>query len=161
MFELHHDPFTQWLETQQGTKPGVYQPGAMMGAPPLGWRICVGKSMIVYRVDPVDPATVILVLIERESKRAALHSPFGDLIRFIKLLHRSDTGLTHVNGHINAVSWRPDDGLETPRMKPFYVKHLGGHYFTDACGTEWVRGSIDEALRLLEQRRSAKRRGVR
>ena len=148
MFQLHLDPFTRWLEGQ-GTKPGVYQPGAMFGSPPLGWQISVGRSSVVYRVDPADPATLILVLIEREKTRTGLHSPFGDLIRFLKLLHQSQTGITHVNGHINAVSWRPDDSLDTPRMKPFYVKHLGGHYFTDETGTEWVRGSVELALRML------------
>ena len=158
MFQLHLDPFTRWLEAQ-GRKPGLYQPGGMFGYPPLGWELSVGRSKVVYRVDPAQAETLILVLIARDSSRAGLHSPFGDLIRFLSLLKQSDVGITHVNGHINAVSWRPEDGLTTPRMRPFYVKHLGGHYFTDENGTEWVRGSLDEAfLQLTASMKSRKQR---
>ena len=71
------------------------------------------------------------------------------------MLRKSDTGVTHVNGHINAVSWRPKDSLDTFRMKPFYVEHLGGHYFTDSEGTEWVRGSLETAFKLLASREYA------
>ena len=126
MAKLHRDPFTQWLEAQ-GITPGIYQPAGMMGFPPLGWQLVVGRSLVVYRVAPEDPATLIVVLVERQTNRRGIHSPFADLIRFLALLRKSDTGVTHVNGHINAVSWRPKDSLDTFRMKPFYVEHLGGH----------------------------------
>ncbi len=149
MAGLFKDAFTAWLETQ-GIVPKIYQPGGLFG-PPLGWEISLGRSRIVYRVDPSDTTTLILGMIERDQDRQGLYSPFADLVRFIKTLHQSRAGLTHVNGHINAVSWRPEDSLDTARMKPFYVKHLGGRYFTDEQGVEWVRGSVAGALEALER----------
>lgn len=142
MFRLFRDLFTEWLTTH-GTKPGLYQPGGMMGYPPLGWQISIGESMIVYRVAPEEPETLILILIEREKARRGLHSPFADLIRFLILIRRSGSGVTQVRGHINAVSWRPDDSLEGTQIRSFYLQHLGCHSFNDEQGTEWVQGSLE------------------
>lgn len=151
MFQLYPDPFTQWLEAQ-GAKPDVHHTAAGMEAPAPGWQVQVGQSVIVYRIEPADPAAVNLVLIESKAKRSGLRSAFGDLIRFIRLLHRSDTGLTHVQ----ALSRHPADDPESRRMEAFCMRRLGFHVFTDAGGTGWVRGSIEEALRLHELRCASK-----
>jgi hypothetical protein len=118
----------------------------MFGCPPIGWQHTLRGTSIVYAVRPEQPETLHIIMFEREQDRAGLGSPFAGLIRFLRLIHRSDSGVTHITGRINAIEGRPSDSLTTERMKPFYVEHLGGHYITDEQGTEWVRGSVAGAL---------------
>ncbi|WP_166647244.1 hypothetical protein [Prosthecobacter fusiformis] len=148
MARLFKDRFTQWLEAQ-GTPPEIYQPGGIFGCPPMGWQHTQHGTSIVYVVQKDEPEVLHIIMFEREQGRAGLGSPFARLIRFLRLLHRSDSGITHVTGRINAIEGRPADSLETARMKPFYVKHLSGHYFTDDQGIEWVSGSVAGALEAL------------
>jgi len=151
MARLFKDRFTQWLEAQ-GTPPEIYQPGGIFGCPPMGWQITLRGTSIVYGVRKEEPETLHIIMFEREQNRKGLISPFATMIRFLRLLHLSDSGITHVTGRIHAIEGRPADSLDTERMKPFYVEHLGGHYFTDSNGTEWVRGSLEVAFEMLAQK---------
>ncbi|GAA5149663.1 hypothetical protein GCM10023213_47670 [Prosthecobacter algae] len=152
MARFFKDCFTQWLEAQ-GSPPEIYQPGGFFGCPPMGWQHTQRGTAIVYVVRKEEPETLHIIMFEREQNRKGLGSPFATLIRFLRLIQRSDSGITHVTGRINAIEGRPADSLETERMKPFYTAHLGGHYFTDEQGIEWVRGSVAVALETLASTR--------
>lgn len=151
MARLFKDRFTQWLEAQ-GTPPEIYQPGGIFGCPPMGWQLSQRGTAIVYVVRKEEPGTLHIIMFEREQNRKGLASPFATLVRFLRLIQRSESGITHVTGRINAIEGRPADSLETERMKPFYTEHLGGHYMTDEQGIEWVRGSVAEALEALTKK---------
>lgn len=145
MPRLFKDRFTEWL-TAKGTPPSVYQPGGLLGYPPMGWEVKARGTSIVYVIRKEEPEVLLIIMLEREQNRKGLTSPFACLIRFLRLLDQSGAGVTHVIGRIHAIEGRPDDSLTTERMKPFYVEHLGGDFITDAEGTEWVRGSVKVAL---------------
>jgi len=149
MARLFKDRFTEWLMAQ-GTPPSVYQPGGLLGYPPMGWQVKVRGTAIVYVVRKEEPEVLLIIMFEREQNRRGLTSPFADLIRFLRLLEESKAGVTHVTGRIHAIEGRGADSLDTERMKPFYVKHLGGQYRIDKQGIEWVRGSVVEALKALD-----------
>ncbi|MBB5037706.1 hypothetical protein [Prosthecobacter dejongeii] len=152
MARLFKDRFTEWLITQ-GTPPSVYQPGGLLGYPPMGWEVKMKHCAIAYVVRPKDPATLVIIMFEREQRRSGLDSPFMDMIRFLSQVRRSDAGITHVTGRIHAIEGRPSDSLETQRMRPFYQIHLGGEYFTDETGVEWVRGSLEKAFEGLKRKK--------
>ena len=150
MARLFKDLFTQWLEAR-GTPPEIYQPGGFFGCPPMGWQHTQRGTAIVYVVRKEEPETLHIIMFEREHNRKGLVSPFATLIRFLRLLYLSESGITHVTGRINAIEGRPADSLDTERMMPFYVRHLRGHYMTDEHGIKWVRGSVAEALEAVSR----------
>ena len=148
------DPFTEWLECQ-GLKPRHYQPGGIFGAPPLGWQIAIGQSTIVYRVPKETPYLLIIVLIEREKQRSGLRSPFADIVRFLLLVRRGETGITEIHGHIAAVSWRPTDSLDDERLHAFYRRHLGVQDLHVKNGVLWVGGPLAPFVPPLSAHRAA------
>lgn len=141
MARLYHDPFTQWLEREQ-ISVSAYQPAAMFGAPPVGWQITVGRSTLVYRVPEEDPGLLIIVLFERQVTRKGLQSPFADIVRFLALVKKSAVGVVRVQGHVSAVSWRPEDSLENTQIGEFYRRYLGVEDLGVENGVEWVGGSL-------------------
>lgn len=151
MPRLFKDRFTEWL-IAQSTPPSVYQPGGLLGYPPMGWEVKMKHCAIAYVVRPKEPETLVIIMFERGPRRSGLNSSFKDMIRFLSLVSQSDAGITHVTGRIHAIEGRPSDSLETQRMRPFYQTYLGGEYFTDETGVEWVRGSLEKAFEGLSMK---------
>jgi type III secretion system regulator LcrR len=141
MFQLYDDPFTQYLR-QRGVAVGVYQPGGFLGFPPVGWRIQVGKSFFVYRVPEETPEILLIVLFEREGERNGLRSPFADIVRFISMVKKSKAPIHFIKGHVDVVSDRPADHLETDKIAAFYKRYLAAHHVSIENGIEWVAGDL-------------------
>lgn len=135
------DKFTQWLEAK-GMAVRLYQPGGTFGCPPVGWEVAIGYSNLAYRVPEESPETLIIVLIERQKERQGLRSPFADLVRFVTLVGRSGAGIRDIRGHVDAVSWRPEDSLESARIKAFYERHMGTHPVRSNNGREFVGAEL-------------------
>ena len=141
MFRLYEDPFTHYLRAK-GTEVKVYQPGAFLGLPAVGWRIRVGNSFIVYRIPEETPEILLLVLFERDGKRQGLLSPFSDLVRFVRLVKYSDLPIHYIKGLVDAVSQLPADHLKPEQIASFYTRYLGGKLVPETDGNEWVLGDV-------------------
>ncbi|GEP43708.1 hypothetical protein [Brevifollis gellanilyticus] len=123
MAKFFRDRFTDWLH-ERGMPPKLYQPAAMLGAPPVGWEMTVGQSTLVYRVPEETPHLLIIVLFERQTQRNGLRSPFADIVRFLSLVKKADVGITDIKGHVSATSDRPADSLENEGILAFYRRYL-------------------------------------
>lgn len=141
MFQLNEDPFTLYLR-EKGTEVKVYQPGAFLGLPAVGWRIRVGRSYFVYRIPDETPEILIIVLFEREGKRHGLLSPFADMVRFVRLVKNSGLSIHYIKGLVDIVSGRPADHLGPDQIAAFYTRYLGGRRTPGADGDEWVIGDL-------------------
>lgn len=140
---MHRDAFTLWLqENAPDLNPRVYQPGAFLGAPPIGWRIVIGRTAFVYRVPHDTPDVFYVVLIERASKRLALHSPFRDFVRLLTLIKQSGSGIRWIRGHVEPTSDRPSDALSRERILAFYRRYLTAVSIGCENGIEWYAGDI-------------------
>ena len=141
---MHRDAFTLWVQDNvPDLTPSLYQPGGFMGAPPVGWRIIIGRTAFVYRVPQESPELFYVVLIERASAaRAALHSPFRDFVRLLALIKQSATGIRWIRGHVEPTSDRPDDALSRERILAFYRRYLTAVSIGDENGVEWYAGDI-------------------
>jgi hypothetical protein len=135
------DLFTDWLR-KCGTAPKLYQPAAMLGAPPVGWEITVGQSTLVYRIPKETPHVLIIVLFERQTQRNGLRSPFADIVRFISLVKKADVGITDIKGHVSATSDRPADSLENEGILAFYRRYLKAVDLIAENDVLWVAGSL-------------------
>ncbi len=137
------DRFTQWLLVSPAApQPSLYQPGAFLGAPPLGWKISLGRTHFVYRV-PADAADVFyIVRIERAVGRTALHSPFLDLVRLLHLVQTSDCGIRWIRGHVEPVKDRPTDALSRERILAFYQRYLTAVHDGVENGIAWYGGDL-------------------
>lgn len=141
MFQLFRDPFTLWLESQHQV-PEVYQPAGFLGRPPVGWKITVGQSTLIYRVPVETPQTLIIVLFEKQQGRRGLRSPFRDIVRFISLVKRSGVNIQQIQGHIEATGDRPADSLENEKIAAFYKRYLGVNQLYVQNEVEWVGGDL-------------------
>lgn len=141
MFQLFRDPFTLWLESQHHV-PEVYQPAGFLGRPPVGWKITVGQSTLIYRVPVETPQTLIIVLFERQQGRTGLRSPFRDIVRFISMVKRSGVDIQRIQGHVEATGDRPADSLENEKIAAFYKRYLGVKLLHVQNEVEWVGGDL-------------------
>lgn len=141
MFRLFRDPFTQWLASQD-QEPEVYQPAGYLGRPPLGWKLTVGQSTLVYRVPAETPQTLIIVLFEKQQGRTGLRSPFRDIVRFISLVKHSGADIHCIQGHIEATGGRPADSLENEKIAAFYKRYLAANQLFVQNDIEWVAGDL-------------------
>ncbi len=141
MARLFRDPFTCWLEDQK-IPLTVYQPAGFLGAPPVGWRVFLGHSSLVYRVPEESPQTLIIILFERQTDRQGLRSPFADIVRFISLIKKSGADIHRIQGHIEAVTDRPADSLENAKIVAFYKRYLAANQLFVDNGVEWVAGDL-------------------
>ncbi len=139
------DPFTQWLETQ-GIHAEVYQPGGIFGFPPMGWQLKLRRSSIAYVVREDKPDTLLVIMFEREQSRAGLGSPFADFVRFVSLVKNSCSGVTRIQGRVEASEDRPKDSLEKQRIAGFYRNYLGGIDSMEGTDVEWVVGELEELV---------------
>jgi hypothetical protein len=137
------DAFTLWLE-QHGpvAAPKIYQPGGFFGAPPVGWQIVVGRTTFVYRVPPETPDVLYIVLIERGAGRQALHSPFADMVRLLRLIQHSATGIRWIRGHVEPTKTRPANALSRERILAFYQRYLTTVSVGFENGIEWFGGDL-------------------
>lgn len=142
MARLLKDPFTLWLEAR-GHSVEVYQPGGMFGCPPMGWQVRLRRSSIAYVVRQEQPDTLIIIMFEREEGRSGLGSPFADFVRFVSLVKGSGTGITRIQGRVEAPEEPPPDSLDKARMTGFYHRHLGGKDVREGEQVEWVVGELD------------------
>ncbi len=148
------DAFTCWLE--QNGPPGpakLYHPGACLGASPVGWELVVGRTRFVYRVPAESPDVFYIVLIARGPARHALHSPFADLVRLLRLVQRSGTGIRWIRGHIEPVKKRPADALARERILAFYARYLTAVSRGFENGIEWFGGDLAAFSWSAEKRR--------
>jgi hypothetical protein len=141
MRTFFRDLFTDWLH-ECGTVPKLYQPAAMLGAPPVGWEITVGQSTLVYRIPEETPNVLIIVLFERQTQRQGLRSPFADIVRFISLVKKADVGITDIKGHVSATSDRPADSLENESILGFYRRYLKVVDLIVENEVLWVAGAM-------------------
>lgn len=140
MPRLYKDRFTQWLEAR-GTPADVYQPGGMLGCPPMGWQITLRRCTISYTVRSEAPDTLIVILFERAQKRQGLGSSFADFVRFVSLVKQS--GIARIQGRVLATERRPEDSLESERMTGFYHRYLGGKDVAEGENVTWVVGEME------------------
>lgn len=141
MFRLFRDSFTVWLESQ-GMTLSIYQPGGFLGRPPVGWKLTVGQSTLVYRVPEEAPQTLIIVLFERQNQRQGLRSAFADIVRFISLIKKSGVEIYRIQGHVEAVGDRPKDSLENEKIAAFYKRYLAANQLFIDNDIEWVAGDL-------------------
>lgn len=141
MFRLFRDSFTVWLESQ-GMTLSIYQPGGFLGRPPVGWKLTVGQSTLVYRVPEEAPQTLIIVLFERQNQRQGLRSAFADIVRFISLIKKSGVEIHRIQGHVEAVGDRPKDSLENAKIAAFYKRYLAANQLFIDNDIEWVAGDL-------------------
>ncbi len=141
MAKFFRDRFTDWLH-ERGSPPKLYQPAAMLGAPPVGWELTIGQSTLVYRIPEEIPNVLIIVLFERQTQRNGLRSPFADIVRFISLVKKANVGITDIRGHVSATSDRPADSLENEGILAFYRRYLGVVDHSIENGILWVSGSL-------------------
>ena len=141
MQTFFRDPFTLWL-SEQNRAPTLYQPAAMLGAPPVGWQMTLGQSTFVYRVPKETPHLLIIVLFERKTQRSGLRSPFADIVRFLALIKKAEVGITHIQGHVAAVRDRPEDSLEDEQILAFYRRYLKVVDLFTEDDTLWVGGPL-------------------
>ena len=137
------DRFTQWLQaTPAAPQPLLYQPGAFLGAAPLGWQIDLGRTQFVYRVPIESPDVFYIVRIERASGRHALHSPFIDMVRLLQLIKTSESGIRWIRGHVEPTKNRPADALARERILAFYRRYLTAVSVGSENGIEWYGGDV-------------------
>lgn len=140
-YKLYDDPFTAWLEAR-GTVVEIYQPGGFMGRPPVGRKITVGRSTIVYRIIEEKPDDLIVVLLERQGERSGLRSPFADFAKFVALVKKSGAPIRNIRGHVDVLSQLPEDHASTERIAAFYKRHLAASHEFVENGIEWVSGDL-------------------
>lgn len=138
---LYDDAFTAWLETRE-TVVEIYQPGGFMGFPPVGRKITVGRSTIVYRIVEEKPDDLIVVLLERQGEREGLRSSFADFAKFIALVKKSGAPVRTIRGHVDVLGKLPKDHVSVTRIAAFYKRHLAAHHDFVENGIEWVCGDL-------------------
>jgi type III secretion system regulator LcrR len=141
MPRLFRDPFTQWLEARN-VPLAVHQPAGFLGYPPVGWKLTIGQSTLVYRVPEETPETLIIVLFEKQSERRGLRSPFADIVRFVSLVKKSGAPIHRIQGHVDALLDRPEDSLENAKLAAFYQRYLSAHQVFVENGIEWFAGDL-------------------
>jgi hypothetical protein len=150
------DRFTEWLLAQPANtapRPELYQPAGFLGAPPVGWEIVVGRTPFVYRVPQESPDIFYIVLIRRGATRAALHSPFADMVRLLQLLQRAAVGIRWIRGHVEPTASRPADALARERILAFYRRYLTAVSTGVENGIEWFGGNLEEFSWSAEKRK--------
>ncbi|HSJ04411.1 MAG: hypothetical protein ACAI34_24140 [Verrucomicrobium sp.] len=135
------DDFTLWLEAR-GTALELYQPGAIYGAVPIGWKVKVGGSSFVYRLPAERPGVLIIVLFERLAPRKGLRSPFSDFVRFLSLIKKSGAAVHTIEGHVEALDGRPADSLVNEQIAAFYSRYLAAGPVREVGGVEWYAGNL-------------------
>ncbi len=156
---LTRDAFTRWLQQRDG--PGaatVYQPGAFLGAPPVGWQLTLGRTRFVYRVPEETPDIFYIVRIERADGRHGLHSPLLDMVRLLRLIKTSDAAIRWIRGHVEPVKNRPADALSRERLIAFYQRYLTAVSTGFENGVEWYGGDLTAFSWQQEKRKIATRR---
>jgi hypothetical protein len=137
------DAFTRWLQQRDGADAAtVYQPGAFLGAPPVGWQLTLGRTRFVYRVPDEAPDIFYIVRIERAEGRSGLHSPLYDMVRLLKLIKASDAPIRWIRGHVEPVKNRPADALPRERLIAFYQRYLTALNTGFENGVEWYGGDL-------------------
>lgn len=140
-FRLFEDPFTAWLQ-KRDTHVEVYQPGGYLGRPPIGRKITVGKSTVVYRIVEERPEELIVVLLERQGERSGLRSSLADFARFIALVKKAEVPVRTIRGHVDVLGDLPKDHLSTERIAAFYKRYLAADQLYVKNGIEWVVGDL-------------------
>ncbi len=142
---LYDDPFTAWLEAR-GMVVEVYQPGGFLGRPPVGRKITVGQSTIVYRIIEEKSDDLIVVLLERQGERSGLKSPFADFARFIALVKKSGVPIKSIRGHVDVLGSLPEDHVSTALIGAFYRRYLAATHEFVENGIEWVSGDLTKHI---------------
>ena len=144
-YKLYDDPFTAWMEAR-GMAVGIYQPGGFMGRPPVGRKVTVGKSTIVYRIIEEAAEDLIVVLLERQGRRSGLKSSFADFARFIALVKKSGAPIKSIRGHVGVLGNLPEDHVSIERIAAFYKRYLAAHQVFIENGVEWVSGDLTKHI---------------
>jgi hypothetical protein len=140
---VSRDAFTRWLQARDGAEAAtVYQPGAFLGAPPVGWLLTLGRTRFVYRVPDETPDVFYIVRIERAESRSGLHSPLYDMVRLLKLIKTSGAPIRWIRGHVEPVKNRPADALSRERLIAFYRRYLTAVSTGFENGIEWYGGDL-------------------
>jgi hypothetical protein len=118
------------------------------GSPILaGHSVVLGRTEIVFRL--FDPATVLLVRIQRVETAPGLDSPLQGIARFVALLAhgREETGVRRVLGIVATGPYRALGGLDDERLAAFYRR---------LHGAEWLQPDQIPGLSKLDRQLAAK-----
>jgi len=160
---MHPDTLTSWLK-DQGLHPEIYQPGAFLGFPPVGWSLRLRHAHLVYRVCEERPQTLIIVLFERAPSAkggAGLRGPFFDFVQFLTLVQQSACGICWIEGLVQLPKSRPQDALSSERLDRFYKKYLRAFEIGERNGDWWIAGDLTQFTPPLGAFRSASRESTR